>query len=148
MQVLVWLGREVSETWIILGSYLHRNRWTDKKTYSLCMEDRSRGGATCPPVKLVWPPASCICMSIKNSERGPGNHNLLLRQSSGYTRFAPSCSSLSFQLISDVNHFLGVCIYISVIGHGDGCEQCPRHSEGHYRSSCVHTLRTSVIALK
>lgn len=104
MQVLVWLGRENSETWIILGSYLHRNRWTDKKTYSLCMEDRPRGGATCPPVKLVWPPASCICVSIKNLARGPGNHNLLLRQSSGYTCFASSCSSLSFQLISDISH--------------------------------------------
>lgn len=104
MQVLVWLGRENSETWIILGSYLHRNRWTDKKTYSLCMEDRPRGGATCPPVKLVWPPASCICVSIKSLARGPGNHNLLLRQSSGYTCFASSCSSLSFQLISDISH--------------------------------------------
>lgn len=50
------------------------------------------------------PPASCICVSIKNLARGPGNHNPLLRQSSGYTCFASSCSSLSFQLISDTSH--------------------------------------------
>lgn len=51
------------------------------------------------------PPAS-VCL-LKTQHETQEITVFFIRQSSGYTRFVSSCSSLSFQLISDVNHPLG-----------------------------------------
>lgn len=77
----------------------------DKKTYSLCMKNRPRGRATCPHVKLAWPPLplESVCL-LKTQYETQEIAIFFIRQSSGYTYFVSSYSNLSFQLISDVNH--------------------------------------------